>query len=184
MSEDILIDQCSPTMAGIKTGSLFSCIADDKKTLNDNIRRFNASLVPKGLRLIPMKFENNRALVYMYRPSKLAKDLNDPTSREILSNLNYSSSGADGFVAQLRKKINVCTDFPHEIGLFLGYPPKDVDGFIKKGPHEAKLTGTWKVYTDEESAKKKFALYKKCAGVYKSAYKKHNSFDRLIVREH
>ena len=104
MSEDLLIDQCSPTMAGIKTGSLFSCYADDKKTLNADIRRFNARLVPKGLRLVPMKFENNRALVYMYRPSKLAKDLNDPTAHSILSGLDYPSSGADSKVAILRKK--------------------------------------------------------------------------------
>lgn len=184
MSEDLLIDQCSPTMAGIKTGSLFSCYADDKKTLNADIRRFNARLVPKGLRLVPMKFENNRALVYMYRPSKLENDLNDPTAHSILSGLDYSSSGADSKVAILRKKINTSESFPHEIGLFLGYPPTDVDGFIKKGPHKAKLTGVWKVYTNEDSAKKKFALYKKCAGVYKTAYKKHRSFDRLIVREH
>ena len=58
-----------------------------------------------------------------------------------------------------------------------------MDGFIKKGSHKAKLTGVWKVYADEDSAKKKFALYKKCAGVYRTAYEKHRSFDRLIVRE-
>ena len=39
----------------------------------------------------------------------------------------------------------------------------------------------WKVYGDVTSAQRRFDLYKKCTRVYREAYKKHNSFDRLIV---
>ena len=46
---------------------------------------------------------------------------------------------------------------------------------------KAKCVGTWRVYGDEEAAKKKFALYKKCTRVYKDAYRRHNSFERLVV---
>lgn len=36
--------------------------------------------------------------------------------------------------------------FPHEIGLFLSYPPEDVRGFIEHKGHESKCEGCWKVY--------------------------------------
>ena len=51
--------------------------------------------------------------------------------------------------------------FPHEIGLFLGYPAEDVQGFIRNCAAKPKLVGAWKVYGDAEVAKKKFASYKK-----------------------
>ena len=41
-----------------------------------------------------------------------------------------------------------------------------------------------RVYGDEAEAQKKFKLYKKCTRVYKDAYKKHNSFERLVVSSH
>ena len=58
------------------------------------------------------------------------------------------------------KRIKSGNEFPHEIGLFLGYPPEDVDGFINNGAKGAKYVGTWKVYGDESIAKRTFAQYK------------------------
>ena len=49
--------------------------------------------------------------------------------------------------------------FPHEIGLLLGYPLKDVDGFIKNRGLNYLLCGYWKVYHDKDRAKKIFEEY-------------------------
>ena len=38
MSEELVVEQCSPTMAGLKTGNLFSCPAEDTRTLRQSIR--------------------------------------------------------------------------------------------------------------------------------------------------
>lgn len=181
MSEKVLIENCSPTMAGLKTGSLFSCEFKSRKELLENIRRLNVRLVPRGVRMVPVKFAGDRALIYMYRPKKLSKDLCDSTALSILSTKLYPTENAQNCVAELVKRLNTQEEFPHEIGLFLGYPSKDVEGFIKNKAKGAKCVGTWKVYGDETEAKRKFALYKKCKRVYEAAYKKHNSFDRLIV---
>lgn len=64
MSEELVVEQCSPTMAGLKTGSLFSCPAEDTRTLWQSIRRLNQRLVPCGIRLVPVKifFDNNNPL--------------------------------------------------------------------------------------------------------------------------
>lgn len=45
MSEEILVKQGAPTLAGIKTGSLFSCPCEDHEALMTDIRR----LSPKEL---------------------------------------------------------------------------------------------------------------------------------------
>ncbi len=52
-------------------------------------------------------------------------------------------------------------DFPHEIGLFLSYPPEDVAGFIANHASLGKCTGTRKVYGDVQTAKITFARYEK-----------------------
>ena len=75
-------------------------------------------------------------------------------------------------------------EFPHEIGLFLGYEPEDVDGFIHLGPGKAKYSGMWKIYGDTEKAKKRFDVYRKCTKLYQDAYTRHNSIDRLVVASH
>ena len=75
MSEELVVEQCSPTMAGLKTGNLFSCPAEDTRTLWQSIRRLNQRLVPCGIRLVPVKSLGDRELIYMYRPEKLRRDL-------------------------------------------------------------------------------------------------------------
>lgn len=75
MSEKILIEQCSPTLAGIKTGSLFNIGFKDKKEFLASIRELNKKLVKKGIRTVPVRFRNKSALVYLYRPDCLFEDL-------------------------------------------------------------------------------------------------------------
>ena len=69
MSEEILIRQGAPTLAGIKTGSLFPCPCEDREDLLADIRRLNRLLVPKGLCLLPIRFLEGQALLYLYRPA-------------------------------------------------------------------------------------------------------------------
>ena len=58
--------------------------------------------------------------------------------------------------------------FPHEIGLFLGYPIEDVVGFIRYSGRGCKLSGYWKVYGDAEAASRLFdRLSRVCHAVTK-----------------
>ncbi len=79
------------------------------------------------------------------------------------------------------RRLNGGEAFPHEIGLFPGCPPEDVDAFINYGVAGEKCIGMWKVYGDAETAKCRFAQYKKCTRLYCEAFQKYHSFDRLIV---
>ena len=46
MSEEILVRQGAPTLAGIKTGSLFPCPCKDREALLSDIRKLNRRLSP------------------------------------------------------------------------------------------------------------------------------------------
>ena len=48
------------------------------------------------------------------------------------------------------------------VGLFLGYPVDDVTGFIQNKGRNYLLCGYWKVYSDENRARRIFSNYDKC----------------------
>ena len=93
MSEEILIRQGAPTLAGIKTGSLFPCPCDDREALLTDVRRLNRQLVPKGLCLLPIRFKDGQALLYLYRPAVLHRDLQDGLAQRILTQAGYACGG-------------------------------------------------------------------------------------------
>ena len=181
MSEDYLVRHCAPTLAGIKTANLFTCPFDSKETLLDDLRQLNRRLCGKGLRLLPLRFSEKKALIYLYRPAKLRQDLTHHIAEELLRQEGYDPGSCEKRVACLTRKLRSQEDFPHEIGLFLGYPAEDVHGFIHQGPECCKCSGCWKVYGDEEAAKKKFAQYKKCTRVYWEQWAKGKDIERLTV---
>lgn len=172
---------CAPTLAGIKTGNMFLSPVDDTNEFRNAIRCMNRLLVPRGVRMIPLCKKDRKVLLYMYRPDRLSRDLSDEIALQILSDRNYPVDNCHRCILNLMKRLDKEKDFPHEIGLFLGYPSEDVKGFIDNKARNEKFVGFWKVYGDVEGAKRKFEEYRKCTKVYYEHYRRHNSLDQLIV---
>ena len=82
---------------------------------------------------------------------------------------------------QLAARLCLEEEFPHEIGLFLGYPPDDVEGFIHYGPKHSKCVGDWRVYGNEEQAKRLFAQYRACTLAYQAQLKCGKTVEQLAV---
>lgn len=181
MSEEQLIKHCSPTLAGMKTGNIFVSVYSDIDEMRGYIRYWNSRLTKKGLRVLPLRFQDNRALIYVYRPRRLLSDLNDETACRLLCQYGYAAKTPEHCIRHLMKRIGEYAEFPHEIGLFLGYPPEDVCGFIENKAQNCKCVGCWKVYGDVEKAQKIFAQYKKCTDVYSYQYAKGKSIERLTI---
>ena len=120
MSEEFIVAQAAPTLAGMKTGSLFGCPYRDKAALYADVRGWNRRLRMDG-------------------------------------------------------------EFPHEIGLFLSYPPEDVRGFIENRAANYKLVGTWKVYGDVDKARETFKRYRDCTENYRTRQKAGSSIEQLAV---
>ena len=181
MSEEMMIIQCSPTLAGLKTGSMFCCKYESKNEVFDFIRCMNKRLVPKGLRMIPLKCENQRVVFYVYRPKKLKNDLNDHSAQQILRNHEYPLECPQKCVIKLQQRLCAAGGFPHEVGLFLGYPSEDVEGFIANNAKCAKCVGCWKVYGDADKAQKQFERFKKCTKIYQKQYANGRPLTKLTV---
>lgn len=181
MSEDYLIRNCAPTLAGIKTASLFTCPYETQAALLSDLRRMNKWLTPKGLRILPLRFSEKNALIYLYRPKQLTADLSHTAAAQLLEQKGYSTESCEKCLARLVKKLRHQADFPHEIGLFLGYPPEDVWGFMENKACGCKCVGFWKVYGDVEAAQRKFRQYKKCTRVYYDQWENGTDIKRLTV---
>ncbi len=166
MSDDLVVRYASPTLAGLKTANMFTCPCSSRKALLGDVAEVNKALVPKGLRLIPLKFNKGRVLLYLYRPKFLERDLKNEEAIQILKEAGYRDGNIPNCLKQIIQKLNNSEEFPHEIGLFLGYPAEDVRGFMSHKNEGCKCIGTWRVYGNEEEAKRKFASYRKCTSVY------------------
>lgn len=180
VSDQMLIDNCAPTLAGLKTANLFSCSYESEEELRDSLRRLNRCLSRKGLRVLPLRRRNGRALIYVYRPAFLQRDLEQEGACRMLSERGYCG-GQNRCLRLLMKKLCEEREFPHEIGLFLGYPPEDVCGFIENKAAGCKCVGCWKVYGDADAAKRIFRRYQKCTEAYQTFWERGVSLETLAV---
>lgn len=181
MSEEIIVRHGAPTLAGLKTGSLFSCPFAGEKAMQRCLRCWNHALAPKGLRAMPLRWQNGRALVYLYRPARLARDLQHPQARALLAPRGYCCEEPARCLARLMQRLRTQEEFPHEIGLFLSYPPEDVAGFIESPRCGFKCIGCWKVYGDARAARKTFGRYRRCTEIYCARYARGDDLQRLAV---
>jgi len=172
-----LIKQCSPTMAGIKTGNLL--ILDQYS--EEEISAFNQMAKDKGIAAVFLGIKNGRTLIYVYRPDLLKKDLDDPLAQKILSSEGDRFNTPKECITCLIDRINNSPSFPHEIGLMLGYPPEDVKGFIENSGSGFKSCGMWKVYGDVKKASCIWDRYKKCTDIYSRLYDQGTDIEGLIV---
>lgn len=147
---------CGITFAGIKAASLVSL----KRECKDCIQRFARHFGERGFTFVILA-EGRRVLLYIYNRARLNAILSDPEVRDFLRGYGYVYRDAEQAVAILKSRMHG-GEFPHEIGVFLNYPLDDVKAFIAHPSDGVKLTGYWKVYSDEEEKRRLFAKYERC----------------------
>ena len=182
MFTELLVRHCSPVLAGLKTANMFACPFSDREEMRACVSRLNHRLREKGLRILPLRFCENRALIYVYRPARLARDLRQDGAARLLTEYGYLAEAPARCLVHLMQRLSQGGEFPHEIGLFLGYPPEDVCGFI----HDAsacKFAGLWKVYGDETAARRTMDRFHKCTRLYCDRFGQGCPLERLAMRE-
>ena len=178
--EETVIRMAAPTLAGIKTGSLFPYYYQSREELGKEMGRLNRLLIPRGLRLVLLRLTERSALLYLFRPAELEKDLRDCTACELLHGAGYPRAGCGACLRHLLKRFQSGAEFPHEIGLFLSYPPEDVKGFLTDRDNY-KAVCLWKVYGDEEKAARLCARYQKCTECYCRMWRNGRRLENLAV---
>lgn len=182
MPEEVLISHCAPTLAGLKTANMITLKYPDPDEMDQDLNSMNLRLRNKGVRMIPLRWQDGIGLIYIYRPDKLCRDLQDSCARKIMQENGYPVDDPDACLNCLKDRLSSCDHFPHEIGLFLGYPSEDVLGFIDNKAQNSKYTGCWKVYGNLEKAMILFSRFQKCTNVYREKWGEGRSLEDLTVR--
>jgi hypothetical protein len=155
--ESLVAWHCAATLLGEKAGSMFTLRWERYHALWPALVRLREALKQRG---VALRVFGTRAgaLIYLYRPGKLWEELATEPARAILLKCGYSENA----LSCLQTRLLSFREFPHEIGLFLGYPAQDVAGFIEHGGTNPLFSGLWKVYHDAEKARSLFCAYRQC----------------------
>jgi hypothetical protein len=161
---------------------MFSRLRDERDQLEAMLRwgagPLIAGLQPASLLCIPAPFsatwERERStlcdilrvsvfclresLVLLYRRGPLARKTSAGASAHYLASLGYPvSTGLSACLTALKSRFDNPASFPHEVGVFLGYPLEDVIHFSAGHPAPYHCRGYWQVYHRPDRAKRAFA---------------------------
>lgn len=162
MLEFLIANHCAPALAGIKPANIVMCKKYNIPNIDKQIHMLNKQLNIRDIYIDIICERSNRTMIIVYRKSILEKHLQERKNKAFLEQYGYKNlkSTAD-YLDFLKSRIN-CDFFPHEIGVFLGYPLRDIYCFINHRDEGCVLTGDWKVYHNAEEAKKLFERFKTC----------------------
>lgn len=161
--ERTLAYHCAPALAGLKAANLIGLCRREYPGLDRALEDYRRAFGPKGVHFRVLCQTGERVLVLVYRPDLLARALGQPLARQLLARAGYPAGSVEELLAVLGGRLAAGQgSFPHEIGLFLDYPPEDVEAFARRGGKGCKLCGHWKVYHDPEGALRRFARYDRC----------------------
>ena len=147
---------CCMTFAGIKPASLITV----RKNGRNDLERLARCFCRRGFCFEILRENTDRLVVYVYHEQRLRSVLFSEEIYDFLYGLGYRYMDVGEAVERLRERMQGDL-FPHEVGVFLGYPLSDVKGFI--ADPQGGRPGYWKVYGNEEQALKIFSRYRKCS---------------------
>ena len=151
----------APALAGIKSADLVAW-GSAEQCQAPFFQAYCRQLARRGIQLRVLWTGSPRCLLLVYRPRQLERQLADAGVRSLLQREGYPvEDGLEAMLSTLTRRL-AGGSFPHEVGLFLGYPPEDVEGFRIHRGRNCKLSGCWKVYSDVERARQCFRRYGLC----------------------
>lgn len=154
--ETKLAIQCAPLITGIKMSNLLIVSQAEAENLPYTLR--NTGLV--FLKLSEMK---DKVTFLVFRRQELRTYLEDSNVQEILLSCGYEDLSFRGilhtFMERYQAYAKDAKQFPHEMGLMLGYPVEDVEGFIIHNGRNFICSGYWKVYKDAPAKQELFRKY-------------------------
>lgn len=156
--ETQLILQCAPLIAGLKASNLLKINSDNEKDVE---KLFSGTCI-SCIRLVK---SGGKSVLLLYRADMLMDHIAKKDSRQLLMSMGYEDIDYLTLILHVRSKYEAYTDgdsdFPHELGLLLGYPCEDVKGYMEDKGRHALYTGYWQVYKDPAAKVRIFEAYEK-----------------------
>ena len=155
-----IIKQIGPVILGSKPAEIVNIPgdSDDKKTKLQEIESFFDNCLRVTYKIITTKDNGKRVL---FINEKAMKDcLSNKKTKNFLNFLGYSKDSTfEEYIDELSARLE-SNEFPHEIGIFLGYPLKDVLGFMGYSKKECACIRGWRVYGDKEISMEVYNRFK------------------------
>ena len=158
--EQALALHCSPALCGIKASNLISLSIGDfdiEKEVEDLNKKYGPKVNFRILRRLDDKY-----LLLIYRTKILENKIFEPETLDFLVREGYPEiKDLNLLLKYLEMRIKNNLEFPHEIGIFLGYDLSDTYHFIRKDK-KCLHTGYWKVYSNVTMKQEIFNKYTRC----------------------
>lgn len=151
-----IVELIGPVILGIKPAEILSFPYDDMNFEDKMLQIENFFTECKKIDLVKFTYKTKSVKVIFYNSKSLEKTLKDKRNSKILKSMGYPKVyNLKQYLDHLVSKMSEGS-IPHEIGIFLGYPLKDVLGFL--GHPSLKLTKVngWRVYGDPRISDEKF----------------------------
>ncbi len=179
-----LVCQAGLVMAGEKPAAVFGftprawksagCSKEKRGVVARLLAVYAAKLAPFGVCLAGLARKSGGLMLLAWRPAHVSKLLASGENRAFLAECGLSTDDPRALMGTLARRLRVYyqggRDFPHEIGLVLGYPVEDVRAFLADGGRGAKAVGRWRCYGDVDAAVRRFEeltrLEKRCKHLY------------------
>lgn len=114
------------------------------------------------LETLTLKDRGSSVLVLLYRVEALTELMATPAVRAMLRRAGYSTAMTVSELLVILADRMDCGTFPHEIGIFLGYPLKDVAGFMGLARIPFTCQGPWKIYGNPGTSLKLADTFRWC----------------------
>ena len=151
-----VVTQCAPVLKGVKISNLITMKPG-------GWRKIRAYLKKSRIICIPLYADAEKEVLFLYRYEQLERHLKKREVREFLRSCGYESFEVASVLVRLRRRYQlyagISKEFPHELGVQLGYPVGDVQGFIDNRGENSLTSRYWKVYQNPKEAEKIFDLY-------------------------
>ena len=149
--------QCAPLIVGLKMSNLFVTEPDTYRSLRRILQGGSIScfLLTKSQRKLSL---------LLYKKNDLAKYIKKRDIRCFMQECGYDENlSLEEMIAEFATRYSMYMsghgDFPHEMGIILGYPLEDVNGFMCNQGKNYLLSGYWKVYNRPANARRIFKEY-------------------------
>lgn len=163
-----LMLECSEVLAGVKPANLISLV-NRTRPCGRNLYQLWA-IHHEGItcRLGNITFKvlqtRQRALMILcYDHDHLKRHLSHAGIRTMLHKAGYEADAScESLLEELCRRIGKDNSFPHEIGLFIGYPAKDVAAFMGLVKLPFACQGPWKIYGNPAQSLELAEQYRCC----------------------
>ena len=144
--------ELAPTIYGEKPGTILNLMDTSKLPMKTLWLEYGAALLAKSnIEWMIVKEEVKSIKIFFYRTDLLDAYVNEPGIREFLAGFGYQASmNLEEMLFYFKERFRYTC--PHEMGIFLGIPLKDVLGFMGMSKECRTCEGMWQVYGDPISS--------------------------------